>query len=356
MRLLIIIAWLWACPAFAVSVVFLNYGKQDEAYWRSASLAMQAAGADLGMSVEVIYANRRQQDMLAAARRVAARPLANRPDYVIFSNDFGLGAELLPLFDAAGIHTLMAFSGRGGDKAIGLPRQRYRHWLGSLDPDVAQAGYMTAKALIEQARARSPGAARYRLLAIEGDPLTPSSVQRSAGMRRAIKEAGDVELLASVYAGWDQDRARQQMDWLFRRYPHADMVWSANDLMAFGAMASWQACCAAQTPPLFSAINTSDQAMQALSAGKLASLAGGHFMTGAMALVMLYDHAHGKDFADLGLELTLPVFMLFDTRSAPRFMQRFKGGDFSSIDFKRYSRVYNPSLRQYAFSFKPLLK
>lgn len=357
MKLLAIMACLWATPAFAISVVFLNYGKQEEAHWHSASRAMQAAAHDLKVRLEVVYAERKQQRMLEAARALAARPVARRPDYVIFSNDFALGAELLPILDGAGIKTFMAFSGRGDDQDIGLPRQRYRHWLGSLDPDAEQAGYMTAMALIEQARRNAPQRKLHQLLAIGGDPLTPSSVRRSAGMRRAVKESADVTMVAEVYAAWDQQRARLQAEWLFQRFPEPEMVWAGNDLMAFGAMQTWAACCSQRgTTPLFSGINTSDQALQALSDGKLAALAGGHFMTGAMALVMLYDHAHGKDFADLGMEQVLPVFMLFDARSAGRFMQRFKGADFSSIDFRRYSRVLNPALKQYSFAFGPLLR
>lgn len=357
MKLAIVIGCLWMAPVMAMNVAFLNYGKKEEAYWHSASRAMQAAAADLGIKLEVSYAERKQQRMLAAAQALAARPASKRPDYVIFSNDFALGAELLPILDGAGIKTFMAFSGRGSDQNIGSPRQRYRHWLGSLDPDAEQAGYLTTKALIQQARARRPDAGRYELLAIGGDPLTPSSVRRSDGMRRAASEAADVELVTEVYAVWDQARAQQQASWLFQRHPAPDMLWAGNDLMAFGAMQAWAECCLARgQPPLFGAINTSDQALQALADGKLAALAGGHFMTGAIALVMLYDHWRGKDFADQGLEQTLPVIMLFDARTARRFMQRFKGADFSSIDFRLYSRVLNPALKQYGFSFAPLLR
>lgn len=357
MKLAAILSSLWAAQTIAMSVAFLNYGKQEEAYWFSASRAMQAAAKDLDITLEVSYAERKQQRMLAAVQALVARPIAERPDYVIFSNDFALGAQLLPLLDAAGIKSFMAFSGRGDDSTLGMPRQRYRHWLGSLDPDAEQAGYLTTRALIQQARARRPGVGQYELLAIGGDPVTPSSVRRSDGMRRAAAEAKDVELVSEVYAAWDQGRAQQQAMWLYQRHPAPDMLWAGNDLMAFGAMQAWAECCLARgRPPLFSAINTSDQALQALADGKLAALAGGHFMTGAMALVMLYDYEHGKDFADLGLEQTLPVFMLFDAHSATRFMQRFKGADFSSIDFRRYSRVLNPALKQYSFSFKPLLR
>lgn len=360
MRWLLLLCCCHICQVLALDVVFLNYGKQEEAYWQSASRAMQAAADDLGVQLQVIYGERNQHRLLAAARELAARPKAQQPDYVIFSNDFALGETLLPILDEAGIKTFMAFSGNvPGDNALGKPRERYRHWLGSLEPDAEQAGYLTARSLIEQARrhGKPHSGRRYQLLALHGDPLTPSSIRRSEGMRRAAKEAKDVLLASEVYAAWERKRAEDQASWMFRRYQQADMVWAANDLMAFGAMDAWTSCCqACRLAPRFSGINTSDQALTALSEGKLAALAGGHFMTGAVALVMLHDHAKGRDFADLGLEQTLPVFMLFDHRSAQRFMQRFKGDDFSSIDFSAYSRVLNPQRKQYSFSFRPLLQ
>ena len=47
--------------------------------------------------------------------------------------------------------------------------------------------------------------------------------------------------------------------------------------------------------------------MVALRSGRLAALAGGHFMSGAWVLVMLYDYHHGHDFADESLQLVRPM-------------------------------------------------
>lgn len=354
----VVLAW----PAMALSVAFINPGKSDEMFWLTASRAMEAAARDLDISLTVMYAERQHPRVLGLARQIIALPPEKRPDYVVFTNDYATGPEVLRLLDAAGIKSFMAFSATDpqADRVeLGMPRQRYVHWLGSLEPKAEDAGYLTAKALI--ARGRAAGLPRIDgmlpLVAIGGDRSTPTSLRRSEGLRRAVAEAGDVVLLQEVYAGWDQARAREQSSWLYLRYPQARLLWAGSDLMAFGAMQGWrQRGGKPGKDAFFSAINTSPQAMAALRDGSLSALAGGHFIAGAWSLVLLYDYHHGRDFQDEGLTLVRPMFTLFDAQSAARFQQLYGNQDFSRVDFRHYSKVLNPKMRHYQFDFKPLLK
>jgi hypothetical protein len=102
-------------------------------------------------------------------------------------------------------------------------------------------------------------------------------------------------------------------------------------------------------------VNTSTEAMQALRAGKLSALAGGHFICGAWALVLIHDHSRGRDFASEGLEYSRTMFTLFDAQSATRFVERYADG-FASIDFRRYSKARNPKLARYDFDFGQFLR
>lgn len=348
--------------AWAMSVVFINPGKPDELYWLSVSRAMEAAARDLGIKLEVLYAERQHPRVFAFAREIIARPAAARPDFVVFTNDYGTGPEMLRLLDAAGIKTFMALSGisEPSDRvATGLPRERFKGWLGALEPHAEEAGYLTAKALIERGRRAQVWAAdgRLHLLAISGDRSTTSSIRRSEGMRRAVNEAGDVVIDQEVYGAWSREKAAEQSEWLFQRHPQARLVWAGNDLMAFGAMQVWeQRGGKPGHDAWFSGINTSAEAMQAIQSRRLEALAGGHFIGGAWALVMLYDYAHGRDFATVeGLVLDQSMFTLFSPAQAERFMARFGDLRFDSIDFRRFSTVLNPKIKRYDFSFRQLL-
>ena len=107
----------------------------------------------------------------------------------------------------------------------------------------------------------------------------------------------------------------------------------------------------------FSGVNTSEEAMESLRSGRLSALSGGHFIAGAWALILLYDFHHGRDFAkDEGLELDQSMFVSFTPQLASRFIERYGKIDFDQVDFRRFSKVLNPGLKRYDFSFGHLLK
>jgi ABC-type sugar transport system substrate-binding protein len=279
---------------------------------------------------------------------------------VVFTNDSATGAELLRLFDGSGIRCFMAFSGLSvaEQQQWGRPRQLFKQWIGSLEPRAEDAGYLTAQALFSAGRAAHAQAAdgKLHLLAIGGDRSTVSSVRRNQGLYKALAEADDVVLDQMVYAGWSREKAAEQSDWLFDRYPTARLLWAGNDMIALGAMQTLEQRGGQPGKSMwFSGINTSAEAMVALRSGRLAALAGGHFMSGAWALVMLYDYHHGHDFADEGLQLVRPMFVLFTPAMAEKFEARF-GQRFDSVDFRRYSKVLNPVTTRYSFEFAPLLR
>ena len=346
--------------ARAQSVAFINPGKSDEIYWVTATQAMQAAAHSLGMTFEVRYAQREPLKTLEIAREMVARPAGKRPENIVITDDYSVADRLLAIIDPAGVKTFLAYSSipvdqRGG---IGSPRGKYKGWLGSLEPQAEDAGYLTARALIERGKrekAFGPDG-KLHMLAIAGDRSTPSSINRNQGMRRAVAEAPTVVLEEEVYAAWARENAAQQAESLYRRYPDVKLVWAGNDLMAFGAMAAWEK--RGGKPGVdawFSGVNTSTEALEAVKSGRLTSLAGGHFITGAWALVMIYDYHHGRDFADEGLELRRPMFAEFTPLLADRYIERFSGG-FDGVDFSRYSKVKNPKLRRYNFGFAQLLE
>jgi ABC-type sugar transport system substrate-binding protein len=351
---------LWPAIVHAQSVAFINPGKSDEIYWVTASQGMQAAAKSLGMNFEVQYAQREPLKTLEIARELAARPAGKRPEYVVITDDYAVADQLLKIVEPAGMKTFLAYSSIPADQrgGTGSPRGKYKGWLGSLEPRAEDAGYLTARALIERGKKEKAFApdGKLHMLAIAGDRSTPSSINRNQGMRRAIAEAPMVVIDEEVYAAWNRELAAQHAESLYRRYPDVKLIWAGNDLMAFGAMTAWEK--RGGKPGVdawFSGINTSTEALEAIKSGRLTSLAGGHFITGAWSLVMIYDYHHGRDFADEGLELRRPMFAEFTPQLADRFIERFSSG-FDGVDFSRYSKVRNPKLKRYNFGFGQLLE
>src|SRR2546427_8942477 len=71
--------------------------------------------------------------------------------------------------------------------------------------------------------------------------------------------------------------------------------------------------------------------------------------------LMLYDHAHGADFASEGLEQVRPMFTLLDKSQIDRYEHR-TSAPLAPLDFRSYSKHLNPRLRRYGFELKHLLR
>jgi ABC-type sugar transport system substrate-binding protein len=355
----VVLACCCVAPAFALRVGFVNPGRHDEAYWVLATQAMQRAAQSLGIELEVRYAERDHLRQLDIAREFASRPPATRPQYLVLVNERRMGGAMLKMASAAGIRCIFAYNTLLPEERAeyGAPRERYPLWLGSIVPHAQDAGYLTANALIARGlREHRFGAdGKLHLIALAGDRSTESSVLRNEGMAQAVREHPEVVLDQMVYADWQRAKAQTMARELYARYPQAALVWAGNDLMAFGAMDALQAIGGKPgVDRYFSGVNTSPEAMQAVIDGRMEALAGGHFMAGAWALVMIYDHAHGHDFASEGLELDRPMFVLFDRALARRYLARCADG-VPPLDFRSRSKALNPARRRYDFDFATLL-
>lgn len=347
-------------PAFswAFSVTFINPGYSDEPYWHDASRGMRAVAESLGIELEILYADRDPIRQIELTEAVTLRSEAKQPDYLMLSVEKRTFAAQMKLADAAGIPVFLAYNGLRPEErnAYGSPREKLPLLLGSLTPRAQEAGFLTARALIEAAREKGLTASdgKIHMLAISGDRSTDSSIHRNEGMLQAVDEAEDVVLDQIVHADWRRDIAEFKAGQLYMRYPEARLVWCGNDLIAFGAMDALQSRKPGEDV-LFSGVNTSAEAMNSVIDGRLTALAGGHFMAGGWSLVLLYDYHHGHDFADEGIELERPMFTLFDPSYAKRYLEQF-GEGVPSVDFRRYSKVLNPSVMHYNFEFGQLLE
>ena len=353
--LLFSLALSWQARAQSVapaSMVFLNPGFSGEPFWVGYSDFMQAAAADLGVELTIVYGERDPQRILANAHAVLAGP--ELPDYLIFANEMYLGPELLRLFAGTPVKLFALHSTLTADQRAlaGGPRQQYRNWIGSLVPNDEEAGYLMAKALFAKV-----GEEPVNLLAFSGVRHTPSATLREAGLHRALAEHPQVRLQQLVYGEWQRLRAYEQAQQLLQRYRDVRLVWSANDEMAFGAM---QAALEVGKQPgrdmHFSALNNSVEVFQARIRGDIDVLATGHFTLGGWAVVMLHDHHAGQDFAERGgKDRVARLFTLVDRRQAAQLQGRIARKGYG-IDFRRFSAVYQPQLSDYNFSIEALLR
>lgn len=338
--------------AQAAQVVFINPGRTDEPFWRGYARFMQAAAGDLGLDLQIVYAERDPQRLISIARQVLQG--AKRPDYLLFVNEYYTGPEIIRLSAGTGVKLFAVNSTLTADQRqiMGGTREKYPNWIGSMVPNDEEAGYLMARSLIKLAGKDDP----LQMLAFSGVSNTPAAQLREQGLQRALGEHPQVQLRQLVHADWNRQRATEQADLLLRRYPAVRLIWSANDEMAFGVMAS-----AAQLPDgqkprlLYSALNNSDEVLQARQTGRVSALVAGHFTLGGWALVLISDHAAGLDFALRGgKDRIVPLFMELDAAQSARLQHVLRRENYG-LNFRRFTARQQPGMRDYAFSLKPLL-
>ncbi|WP_052659240.1 ABC transporter substrate-binding protein [Pseudomonas sp. LFM046] len=339
----------------AASVVFLNPGRTNEPFWVSYAQFMQAAANDLGMDLEIRFAERNIDLMLDQARDVLQGE--HRPDYLVFVNEQYAGPEILRLSRGSGVKLFAVNSTLTPDQQalLGGTREHFPDWIGSMVPNDEEAGYLMARTLLERQQRAAPGRP-FDMLAFSGVKQTPAAQHRERGLMRALAEYPHARLRQLVYSEWNRERAYVQGQQLFQRYPDVKVVWCANDEMAFGAM---RAASELGRKPgkevRFSALNNSPETLNAYLDGKISALVSGHFTLGGWAMVLLHDYNAGVDFAKHGgKDREVRLFMALDRNKTARLLRHIEQQGYD-LDFRAYSLVGKNGAGDYHFSLEPLI-
>jgi len=334
------------------SVVFLDPGSPSpQASGPMSRVAvdfMTIAAAQLGVRLEVLHSQHDHLLMVRQAQAIAER--AEPPDYVILVNDKMAAPAMLAALAPSPVQVFVIHSDVTDEqrRSIGNERERYPRWIGSAVPDNTRGVFRLAQAL-HAALGERP----IRALGITGPSSAPVSNERAAGLAGYIASVPGARLEQLVYGDWSEADGQRKAQVLLARYPEANLVWAANDEMAIGAL---QAARSRGLPAAVGGMGGWGRALASIADGGLAATLVGHHLIGAWALVMLYDHAQGIDFAaDGGVRRKLDYLHVV-TRANLRDYERAFTESERPIDFRRYSKVHQPQLRHYDFGFAPLLQ
>lgn len=350
--LLTIVLGCWLSSASAASVLFLSPGPASDGYWSAYSRFMHAAATRLGMDLSIEYSNRDTRAMVSLAKD--ALQGARRPDYLVFSNELNVAPEILRLSQGSSVKLFAVNNTLTEDqiRLLGDLQQRYPQFLGSLVGNDEEGGYLTAKKLISQSPPRKVGE-MVEMLAFSATSTTSASLNREQGMHRALAEHPEVRLRQIVLGGWNRERSLEQARVLLRRYPSISLIWAASDQMVFGAMdAARELGLKPGKDILFSSINGLPQSLDALQGGRLSALAGGHFMLGGMAIVLLhdYDTAHHDSRRLIGARQAR-VIQMIGVDEVKQVRHNSKRDDFG-VDFRSLSLEGKPAGTDYSFLLK----
>jgi len=268
----------------------------DALWYESMDMHIKYSARDLNMDVEHFFAGDDRTKI--SANVIAKIKKGDKPDYLVFSNQIGMGVGLLMICEDLDIKCFMHGSPLIEEdvEEYGGPRQRFQNWIGQIIPDDEQAGYDLANALIAQARGikkENNDNTPIRVIGITGTYSTPASVNRTNGLLRAVASYQDVELLQIVSARWVREVAANKFELLTARYGGSDVVWLANNEMALGVLERAQSLA---DIPKIGGFDWVPPAIDALQLGSLSTAIGGHEIDIAYVLNLLRLHHDGEDF------------------------------------------------------------
>lgn len=345
-----------------LNIVFVNPSSQDDRFWHDVQTFMEAAAEDLNIELDVMHSDRDALIMLDNIRQVANRP--DRPDAVVFQNLKKNGQQAIEIMDDAGIPSFVMNA--GVDYAeTGLPRRRYPNWLGDLIPDDEVAGYTLASLLVQTARLSGLVGVdgKVNILALSGTISDKASEERVAGLERAVADMDDVVLQQIVTANWSEDLSFEKFYWLHQRYPETHVVWTASDSMAIGVARRANEMGILSLPDseryidlLIGGVDWIAPAREMVQKGDLVLSMGGHFMDGAWTLVLLRDYFDGIDFGSDTTQLRSQHSVLNSTNIDAYQEYMGDSNQWGTIDFRIFSKSYNPELQNYDFSLDAILQ
>lgn len=342
-------------PVFASAlsprVVFLNPGEAVERgtgqHWQLVSRFMHVAANIFDMQLEVLYAERDHLLMLRQAAEVANR--VDAPDYVVIVNEKMVADQMLLTLARSPAKVMLIHNDLtpAQRRKVGDERQTIRNWIGTVTANAAHGGYRLMQYLYQRL-----GAGGVRVIGITGDPNTPVSLERAAGVDAFLSQAPDAHACQLVFGDWSYADSAEKARVLLARYPQANVIWAANDSMALGALSAVKA---RDANVLVGGMGALQEALASVIDGGLAAMVGGDYFIGAWALVLLHDYRRGKDFAASGgVRQKLDFLSVIHRENAVQYNEAvFARGQ--TLDFGLYSKDLNPRPGPYDFGLERLL-
>ena len=199
--------------------------------------------------------------------------------------------------------------------------------LGSILPDNYQAGKLLTKKLLTITQASS-SYKRHEMLALLGESATLAAQQREQGLLSFSNRQPTLKMKQRVSANWSEDEAYQLTLGLVKRFPNTELIWAANDAMAFGAV---------------KALNELELRDQIKVGGinwdkgqdlKLDVSVGGHVTLGGLAIVKIADHINSQ--VPFEANYLNPIFKVFD-KKYEKLYRAIHSHNIETIDFSQFS-------------------
>jgi len=345
----LLIYWPTAYAASPLKVVFLNPGhperNQTGSFWHNVTLFMKAAAKDLNIELVTIYAYRNHILMKSLVDKI----INQHPEYVILVNEKGIALNIIKQVARYNVPMFMLLNTLSNEDLSHLSDKEHNLLKGSVIPDNFIVGKKLVKGLIKHYQTKNSEVTKSRsihLLALQGDYSTPAALERKRGMAESLQNYSNVELIDSTVANWSKQTAYQKVKGILH-HKRIDVIWAANDAMAFGAKKAVLEAKLAY-PVTIGGVNWDvDDPQYPIDLSF-----GGHVALGALSLALLRDN-HEKNLALNQKHQIIDIFESSETPHSQLFKERLTGNQLDLYDFSRFN---NSSGNRLAFTIENLQK
>ena len=301
-------------------------------FWQRYVTFQKEAAKQLGFELTVVDGQNDGGKMLSGAQNLLAKGV----DGLIHVAYFDTGKPVLRAAARNDIPVAIADTSITGVEPQSEGYENYKIFMG---PNDEQAGYEQAKALFEAAKPAADG--KINVFGLEGTLGTSVNTGRVAGLKKAVSENPDVNLVGTQTGDFLRDKALNVTTNTMQANPDINAVWAANDDMSLGAI---QAIKRAGKKPgddvYVTGMDLNNDAVAAVESGEMVTTLGGHWLQGGFLAGALYDEIKGKPIT--AEKAKVPLTLLAVTKeNLATFKEQYPGGQPASFDFKEHSQVYN---------------
>ena len=198
----------------------------DNPYHANYAVGGKALGALLGLPVDVLSTEADSQKGIADIKAEVARTGAN----MVLNLDPNQAPDVVPI--AKILEEAKVYWVNWWNKPDDVKVTNYKYWVAHITFDSIGTGYFNAKELFKTFQTPNKG----KIIALQGLLANTPAIERFQGLKNALAEHPEVELVQWEGADWDRTKGYNATKAMLVAHPDIDGVWAANDEMAMGAI------------------------------------------------------------------------------------------------------------------------
>lgn len=342
-----------------INVTVLVPEPSQAPFWASVLDVMKAASDNLNIKLDIQILKASQHNRFSMLERFEdIATTTQKPDYFISPLQLGVEKELLEIIEKNQINyiSLNSYIPAVQYEKLGRPREHFKHWLGHISPNDFLVGKELAEYLFQVTKAKNKNKPTLNLIGITAPKSSLVGQQRAKGLFKALSQRKEFILSQLAYSNWSREETFTKVDKLLKRHQNISIIWNVSDDIALGSLSAVQNNGLKPGDDVFiGGIDWTSDGLSAIKRGEMEVSFGGHFLDGAKALVLIFDHYNGQDFADNSSTIFETKLRAITQSNVVFFENILKHKRWSKLNFRKFSLFENPARSKYSFEVESFL-